>query len=59
LKRDRANGIKWDLVDHLLSNFMEGGFEGLQEYSEEDLKYAREQARRVAKFLGVSEHVYL
>jgi hypothetical protein len=58
LKRDRANQIKWDIVDHLLSHFSEGEYE-VADYTPEELGYAVKQIRRVAAMLNVTDHMDL
>lgn len=57
MKNAQAKQIKWDLVDHLLSNYLEG--EASADYTESEREYAISQIRRIAKMLNVTDHIYL
>jgi hypothetical protein len=60
MKHSKARQIKWDLVDHLLANFDEGeSLPALLDYNKEDLEYARDQIRRIARMLNVTNHISL
>jgi len=57
MKNAQAKQIRWDLVDHLLCNYLEG--EASADYTESEREYAISQIRRIAKMLNVTDHIYL
>lgn len=58
MKHETARQIKWDLVDHLLANFDEGEM-AVADYSPKEREYAKDQIRRIARMLNVTNHIDL
>ncbi len=58
MKNTEAKQIKWDIVDHLLSNFMESDVV-YTDYTDEQKDYARNVIKRIAANLNVQNHIYL
>lgn len=58
MKHETARQIKWDLVDHLLTNFAEGEM-AVADYTPEQREYAKDQIRRIARMLNVTNHIDL
>jgi len=58
MKNAEAKQIKWDIVDHLLSNFMESDVV-YTDYTDEQKQYAKDVIKRIANNLNVTNHIYL
>jgi hypothetical protein len=57
MNNTQAKQVKWDLVDHLLSNFTET--DTFYSYSPDEQAYALDRVKRIAALLGVKNHIYL
>lgn len=57
MKRERASELKWEAVDSIYNLPMMLEDQGRCELSDEDWKYCRTLAKRVARFLKVNNHI--
>lgn len=56
MNHSTARQIKWDIVDYLVCNFVDGEIDG---YTSEDKDYVIDQIKRIALMMNVKDHVSL
>lgn len=59
MNHSTARQIKWDIIDHLLSDFAETANSVYGDYTDEQREYAKDVIKRIAVQLNVKNHIYL